>query len=218
LKDSDYCNLAISESVEAQKLLGILIVNSFKALNLYGKKSDSMKATAQTFQRILSNHCIADIAQAFDIWMKRQTQFPTPADIYGLIERNGKPPLSKVMYVNISKKDAYHRTSDDWEYIKEYELYQRTGDSNNTLTKVGNENTYLKKANNNLKDQISKLKAQSDIYCQKIAALEKKKYEIKTEPVNKIDATVKFMRESGASEEDIQIFIDGETNKLLNQA
>ena len=191
-----------------------MIYGSFEALNLYGKKPESLKAVSKLFQQILGDHCVGDIQKAFDIWMKRESQFPTPADIYGLIERDGKPPLCKAMYVNIGKKDAYHRTSADWEYIKEYESYQRTGDSSNTLAKVGIENDYLRKANNNLKDQITKLKTQNDIYCQKIATLEKKEYEVKTEPVNKMNRTVQYMRESGSSDEDIQKFIDEEATKL----
>jgi len=184
---------------------------------LYGKKPDSLKAVANAFQNILSEQSIVDIQKAFDIWMKRESQFPTPADIYGLIQRDGKPPLCKVMYVGISQKDAYHRTSADWEYLKEYETHQRTGDNSNTLTKVGKENHYLKKANNNLKSQLANIKTHNDILCQKIASLENKNYQAKTKPVNKIDATVKFMRANGASEEDIQEFIGEESKKLFKR-
>lgn len=201
--------------MEAQKELGVLIYNSFEALNLYGKKPESLEAVASLFQRILGNHCITDIDQAFNTWMQRESKFPTPSDICGLIERGGRPPLSEAMYVSINKKDACERTAADWKYMQDFESHQRTGNSDNTLAKALKDNDFLRRANSDLCNQLDKLEAQNDIVCQRIAELENKKYQTKATLVSKINATIKFMRETGACEEDIQAFINRETKLLL---
>ena len=193
-----------------------MIYNAFEALNLYGKKPESLKAVSSVFQQTLGEHCIADIQQAFALWIKRESKFPTPADINGLIERDGKPPFSDAMYVSLNKKDPYDRTSEDWEYIQEFESYKRSG-GNNNITKMKENNAFLRKENRELKEQIVKLNTENDLLSNRIAFHEKKKQEIKTKPVNKIKNTVKFMREQGASNDDIKLFVDEETAKLINK-
>ena len=79
------------------------------------------------FQMVLAEYAIDRIKSAFLAHLKKSSNFPAPADIVSLIERGGKPPLDKAVYVSISKKPGDQRTSAEWEYIQDYERSQMDG-------------------------------------------------------------------------------------------
>ena len=53
--------------------------------------------------------------------MGEMNEMPTPADIAGIIDRDGKLPLERAVYVAIGKRDAATRSSDEWAYMKAFE-------------------------------------------------------------------------------------------------
>ena len=73
------------------------------------------------FRLVLADYAVGAITDAFRIWLKRSNEMPTPADIASIIDRGGKPPLERVVYVAIAKRDAAMRTSEEWAYMREFE-------------------------------------------------------------------------------------------------
>lgn len=93
-------------------------------MKVYGKEPESLQSIIPLFIESLSDFTLEQIQAAFKLYARRSDEFPTRSDIVGLIERNGKPPLKKEVYVAISKKDPEFRSDDDWQYLREYEAEQ----------------------------------------------------------------------------------------------
>jgi hypothetical protein len=101
-----------------------MIAGCFVIQKLYGRQPENIEVINQTFHSVLGKYPADAVMRAFEVWLERSQEFPTPADIVGLIRRNGKPPLSQAMYVAIQKKRGEERTPDDWQYMREYEAEQ----------------------------------------------------------------------------------------------
>jgi hypothetical protein len=123
--ESKPSQLALRGNNAAQSRLDELLAGCFMLQKLYGKQPENIGAVNQLFHSILANQPADKVIRAFELWIERSQEFPTPADIIGLIKRNGRPPLSKEMYISISKMDAENRTGDDWAYLRDYEAEQR---------------------------------------------------------------------------------------------
>lgn len=104
------------------KLTGI-IGYCFNTLRTYGKEPEQMDAANKMFQFVLSDYPIDKISEAFRYYFSIATEMPTPADIVNIIRRGNKPPLERSVYVNLSKKPADTRTSDEWAYMREWEEF-----------------------------------------------------------------------------------------------
>lgn len=104
-----------------------MLTQCFRALKLYGRDADDFDAINAMFQLVLADYPIDKIKQAFAVYLKRHNELPAPADIVQIIERDGKPPLERAVYIAISKKQPEDRTSSDWGYMREYEKYSKTG-------------------------------------------------------------------------------------------
>lgn len=75
-------------------------------------------------QMVLADYPFDKIQKAFLFYLKTNSDLPAPADIVNVIERGGgKPPFDKTVYVSICKKHADERTSDEWQYKREYEEF-----------------------------------------------------------------------------------------------
>lgn len=105
----------------------MMLSQSFRALKLYGREPEDFAAIDAMFQLVLADYPIDKIKQAFAVYLKRHNELPAPADIVQIIERDGKPPLERAVYIAISKKQPEDRTSSDWGYMREYEKYSKTG-------------------------------------------------------------------------------------------
>jgi hypothetical protein len=112
---------------EGKKELVNLLHQGFKALKLYGKEAEHLTSIIQMFNLVLSDYPIEKIRKAFAYYLRHNSEMPTPADIAVIIERGNKPPFDKSVYISISKKNPDQRTSDEWEYMKEYENFIITG-------------------------------------------------------------------------------------------
>lgn len=97
--------------------------------SLYGKSEDQIRKTLPIFNAILWDYTYDQIKEAFMAWMRTANQFPTPADIVNIIEREGKPGFDKAVYVNLCKKreSRTYLSSDEHRYIDDYENFMRTG-------------------------------------------------------------------------------------------
>ena len=100
-----------------------MLSQCFQTLRVYGKQAEALESVTAMFRLVLADYSIEAITGAFRVWLKRNNEMPTPADIAGIIDRNGKPPLERAVYVAIGKRDPATRTPEEWAYMKAYEAY-----------------------------------------------------------------------------------------------
>jgi hypothetical protein len=104
-----------------------MVKQCFDGLKTYGKEPEQLEATIGLFRMVLSDYPFDKIRNAFALYLKTNTEMPAPADIANIIERGGKPPFDKSIYVSISKKHPEDRNHDEWEYMKDYENFMISG-------------------------------------------------------------------------------------------
>ena len=100
-----------------------MLFQCFQSLKLYGREPEALEALVSMFQMVLHDYTMDQIRQAFALHLKRSNEMPTPADIANIIERGGKPPFERAVYVAIGKRDPVTRTSDEWAYMRDYEVH-----------------------------------------------------------------------------------------------
>ena len=100
-----------------------MLQQCFQTLRIYGKEPEALESVLAMFRLVLADYEMGEITDAFRIWLKRSNEMPTPADIAGIIERRGKPPLERAVYIAIGKRDPVNRTPEEWAYMREYEIY-----------------------------------------------------------------------------------------------
>lgn len=201
--------VALRDDTEAQGRLNSYLLGCFSVQKMYGREPESMGAVTQVFHSVLGKYPARNTLRAFELWMERSPEFPTPADIIGLIKRNGLPPLSQAMYIAISKKDGEDRTTADWQYMRDYEAEQREGfiDVHDPVKEeaTATENSRLRKEVMTLRGEVAKL-AELLHEERKKNGLEKPKPNLQ----EKITATIEAMRKAGCPEADIEEFRKGQ--------
>ena len=113
----------LGQDPEAKQELATMLFQCFQTLKLYGKEPEALEAAADIFQMVLADFTMDQIRRAFVLHLKRSNEMPAPADIANIIERGNKPPFERAVYVSLSRKAAEQRTSDEWEYMRDYEAY-----------------------------------------------------------------------------------------------
>lgn len=113
---------------ESKASLAMMIGSLFESQRVFGKEPEQVDALIGVFIMALADYPFPAIDKAMRLWVKRSAEMPTPFDIVNLIERDGKPPLERAVYVSISKKDGVDRTAEEWQYMRDYERYQLTGE------------------------------------------------------------------------------------------
>ena len=98
-----------------------MLQQCFQTLRLYGKEPEALESVVAMFRLVLADYPVEKIIAGFGAWLKRSNEMPTPADIANIIERGGKPPLERVVYVAITRRDAAMRTTEEWAYVRDYE-------------------------------------------------------------------------------------------------
>lgn len=113
-------------------MLNILSVCA-DTLNTYGKTPGQLVNAGKAFNMVLADCNALDVRNAFEVWMRRSSEMPTPFDILNLVQRKGKPPLDRAVYIALCKRRAadpyaYNVLSaDEANYIKDFEKFQITG-------------------------------------------------------------------------------------------
>lgn len=105
-----------------------MIFQCFQSLNVYGKEPEALENVVSIFTLVLADYPMEKIRQAFGYYLKFNDQMPTPSAIVNIIERGNKPPLERSVYIAISKKPAEEREKEDWQYLREYEKFAKTGE------------------------------------------------------------------------------------------
>jgi hypothetical protein len=182
-----------------------MLAGCFLLQKIYGKQPENILAINQLFHTLLGKYESAHVVRAFELWLERSQEFPTPADIIGLIKRKGKQPLSRETYIAISKKDPELRDASDWQFLREYEAEQReeaSGFEDEVKeTATLQENVRLREEVKSLKAEVSRL---ADLLHQ--TRIAKGLEPVAPTRAQKVAATVEAMRAGGASEEDIAAF------------
>lgn len=118
---------SIKTDSEGKKQLGEILKIIADGLQLYGKTPDQAKNAAKLFYFALGDYDIQRIREAFAYYVKSFKEFPTPSDIVNIIERGNKPPFERAVYVSISKKEAFERSTEEWNYMRDYERWTISG-------------------------------------------------------------------------------------------
>lgn len=201
--------LVLSESAESKAKLDNYLLGCFTLQKLYGREPESYKAINGLFHTILASQPAEKVTKAFESWLERSQEFPTPADIINLIKRNGKPPLSEAQFIAISRKDGEDRTDAEWQYLRDYQAERDSGwndgSDERTTSATLQENIRLRKEVMSLRDEVKRLGELLHAE-RKRNGLEKPKPSLQ----EKIAATIEAMRKGGASEADIEEFRKGQ--------
>ncbi len=197
--------LALRDNREAQDRLDNMIAGCFVIQKLYGRQPENIEVINRTFHSTLSNYPAASVIRAFETWMQRSQEFPTPADIVSLIRRNGKPPLKESDIIAIRKKDGQDRTAEDWQLLKEWDAQQQEGWKEFTDPKKEEatlqENFRLREQVKQLENEVARLTGL--LYEARMTkGLERPKQTVE----EKVRNTIAAMRAAGGSEADIEAF------------
>ncbi len=76
----------------------------FHAIKTYGKEPESLDSIIEGFDCDLAGYPAEKSLLAIKTHSQRSQEFPTTADIIGLIRRNGRPPLTEAQFVAINRK------------------------------------------------------------------------------------------------------------------
>lgn len=181
-----------------------MILSCFTVQKLYGRDAGSLEAVTSVFHRLLATYPANKVIRAFELWMTRSQEFPTPADIISIINNNGRKPLSREVYISISKKEPEYRTPEDWAYIRNYEQDQQREEfgsefkDDDRIEAVQTENARLRSEMKEMKAEYHRLSG--------LLAEERRKTVAAPPPLSmqeKIERTVAAMREAGASDDEI---------------
>ena len=113
--------LTLRDDNDGQKVLAVMLHQCFQTLRIYGKEPEVLESVVAMFRLVLADYPMEKIIDGFGVWLKRSNEMPAPADIANIIERGGKPPFECAVYVNLSRKPAEQRTSEEWAYMRDYE-------------------------------------------------------------------------------------------------
>lgn len=198
----------LRESAESKAELDNLILASFSVQKMYGRQPENIEIINQVFHKILGKYPARKVLKAFEIWMERSQEFPTPADISGIIKRNGNPPLSREIYISLSKKDGEDRTGADWKYLRNYEEQARDDDwGSDERDEIKTQDWIIERESmrrtiSQLRDEVLKL---SDLLRREG---EKTQPKLNWKLPEKIERTIAAMRETGANDEIIREFME----------
>lgn len=125
--------VALHQSHEAKTKLANMLYQCFQSLKLYGKEPEALESTVAMFNLVLADYPFDKIEKAFVFYLQKNSEMPAPADIANIIERGGKPPFDRSVYLSLVKRKsadpyAYNvLTHEEAQYIKDYEKFMVSG-------------------------------------------------------------------------------------------
>lgn len=118
---------------QGKERLSTLLLAAYDGLKVYGKEPEQLTNAVRLFQIVLADFPIDKIEAAFRFYLKVSNEMPAPADIANIIERGGKPPFDRTVYLRLAKRleaDPYAYgvlSNEEREYMRDYERFQVTG-------------------------------------------------------------------------------------------
>lgn len=119
--------LTIKDDAAGRSRMGEALVILYDGMKAYGMEPEQLENVTKLYNFVLADYPIDKITAAMAYYSRKFRDFPAPADIAQIIDRGNKPPLEKAVYVSLCKKEASHRTSDEWAYIRDYEDFMLNG-------------------------------------------------------------------------------------------
>lgn len=190
---------------EGQKALAVELFERFHAMKTYGREPESLESTIRIFTKDLEKYPANLILKAISTHAKRSNEFPTTADIIGLIRRNGRPPLSKERYISIQRKEREFWTREERRYVDEYD--EELSDSWDDEIASDKKIQQLHADNELLRARLAEAKAENILAWQEVKqlrAIKQNKHELNE--IEKINRTIKAMEDTGAPKENIEEF------------
>lgn len=201
----------LRENAKAQEQLDGMLLSCFAVQKMYGRAPENLEAINQIFHRLLADHPGNLVIKAFETWMRTNQEFPTPADIIGLVERRGGSVIGKEVYIAKQKLDPELRTPDDWKTIRDYEKQNLNTEWGSDIVNP-NKTSELRMDNENLRKKVSALTHENaalraSLHEKKMAEL----YAPRTEfaVAEHIEKTIAYLKSKGASEEEIESVRNG---------
>jgi hypothetical protein len=197
--------LALSESKESKHKLDEMLGACLALQKLYGRDVANAGTIIDLFQRMMANYPADKVIRAFELWMERSQEFPTPADIVSLIKRNGKPPLKESDIIAIRKKEVCDWTRAEGEMVEEWNRQQMEGWRD--LPDQRKDEATLQE-NIRLRQKVRALEADNTRLAGLLQeARAAKGLEVpKPSAEDKIAATIAFLKEHGSTDSDIEEF------------
>jgi hypothetical protein len=197
--------LALKESEHAQSQLDALLLGCFTVQRIYGKEPGSLTAVNQVFHNVLGHLPGEQVVLAFRLWMQRSQEFPTPADIAGLVRRKGKPPLKESDVIAIRKKDGEDRTAAEWATLREWDEQQ--AETFPEFTDHAKDES-MQQENIRLRNELTAKQMENKRLAQLLSEARQAKGLEPPSPtiMDKVSRTVEEMRRTGATEADIEQF------------
>jgi hypothetical protein len=127
LATSDSISLPLIKDRDSRELLGASLAMFWDTMRQYGKKTSQLENLTKMFIFTLAEYPYEKISKAFRFYAKHYSEMPTPADIVSIIERNGKPPFERAVYVGLKQKPKEDLLDDEWQYIRDYEQWAISG-------------------------------------------------------------------------------------------
>lgn len=121
----------LGTSSEAKARFAKMFYVAHAAYPSYNRPTEEIKDRLRAFVMVLADYTAEQVEGAFLRWLKHYDRFPVPSDIVGLIERNGRPPFERTVYMRLKErqKDSYDfLTEDELNYIKDFEFWCLNGD------------------------------------------------------------------------------------------
>lgn len=174
-------------------------------MKTYGKEPESLASVVVCFKEDLANYPAEKILKAISTYSQRNTEFPTTADIVGLIQRNGRPPLKESDIIAIRKKEWEDRTAAELQMLRDWDEQQQTGWDDYHPDPERAERH--REENNRLREEVRFWKEEAERLGKLLADAKRQAPESKVTLNDKIQNTVNWMKETGASQFDIEEFI-----------
>lgn len=107
--------------------MAVTLYDCFQTVSTYGKDPEALESMNRLFRLVLAEYSGEQIRAAFTNFLTNFKGMPEPADIANIIDRGGKPPFERTVYIAIQKKHGDERTPDEWQYLRDYERFIITG-------------------------------------------------------------------------------------------
>lgn len=200
--------LLLAESSKSKATLDKLILGCFAVQKLYGRDLGNAEHVTDLFHRLLGHYPAEKVLLSFERWLKTSQEFPTPADIIGLIRRNGRPPIRESDIIAIRKKDGEDRTREDWALLREWEKQQQ--DEWETDFQDEPRDLETRQENQRLRQRMKELEAENAQAWAEVRRLRHfENISVKVaegDELEKVKRTILAMKREGAKQEDIEAF------------
>ena len=187
-----------------RKALAVELYERFHAMKTYGKEPESLDSIVSVFARDLADYPAEKVMRAIRAHALTSSEFPTVADIAGLVRRNGRPPLSESQYVAINRKAGEDRTGEEWQFLKDWEAERKGWDEIDPVREQVDRAEMVR-----LREEVARLREENKRLAEQCRRVGVAKGLERPRPSEEeqVVRTAEAMRQSGAPQADIDEFL-----------